>query len=153
MKTLISFSTFSLVALISLAQSPQDEQLIRGVVFSFQRDFNDGRFRNAAAYTTADWEHINPGGGLTKGRTAVLREVRTVHQTFLKGVTMSVESMAIRLVTPDAALATVVHKMSPYEMPLGVKHEGERQVKTYVIVKQQQKWLLAQDQNTVIVAR
>lgn len=153
MKTWISFGIFSLATLVSPARSPQEEQLIRGVVLSFQRDFNDGRFRNAAAYTTPDWVHINPGGGITKGRAAVLREVRAIHQTLLKGVTMSVERMAIRLVTPDAALATVVHKISLYEMPLGVKHEGERQVKTYVIVKQQQKWLLAQDQNTVLIAR
>ena len=36
-------------------------------------------------YTTIDWVHINPGGGITRGREDVLREVRAIHQTMLKG--------------------------------------------------------------------
>lgn len=66
---------------------------------------------------------------------------------------MTVETMAIRFVTPDVALATVVHQVSPYEMPKGTVHQGERQIKTYVVVKQNGKWLLTQDHNTIIAAR
>jgi hypothetical protein len=31
-----------------------------------------------------------------------------------------------------------------------VKHEKERQLKTYIVVRQKGKWLLTHDQNTVI---
>ena len=131
-------------------QNSQNEQLVKNVVLAFQDDFNEGGFKNATLYTTADWVHINPGGGITKGREEVLKEVRAVHQTFLKGVLLTTESIAIRFLTPTVAIADVIHKSSEYELPQGVKHQNERQRKTYVIVKQKNKWLLTLDQNTVI---
>ena len=131
-------------------QNSQNEQLVKNVVLAFQDDFNEGGFKNATLYTTADWVHINPGGGITKGREEVLKEVRAVHQTFLKGVLLTTESIAIRFLTPTVAIADVIHKSSEYELPQGVKHQNERQRKTYIIVKRKNKWLLTLDQNTVI---
>jgi uncharacterized protein (TIGR02246 family) len=131
-------------------QSSQDKEAVKKVVILFQEDFNEGSFKNAAAYSTTDWEHINPGGGIDRGRDSVLKTVRAVHQTFLKGVTMQIESMDIRFLTPDVAIADVVHSVGNYTTPDGVKHENERQIKTYVVVKKKGKWLLAQDHNTVI---
>ncbi|MDB4901857.1 MAG: hypothetical protein JWQ63_1138 [Mucilaginibacter sp.] len=139
------------MAFAGIAQNAEKEQSVNEVILSFQADFNNGSFKNAATYTTQNWEHINPGGGITKGRNAVLKEVKAVHQTFLKGVTMTIEVISIRFITPDVAIADVVHKISIYEMPKGVKHKNERQRKTYVVVKQNGKWLLTQDQNTIIV--
>ena len=134
----------------SIAQNSQNEQLIKNVVLAFQDDFNEGEFKNTEFYTTKDWEHINPGGGITKGREAVLKEIRAVHQTFLKGVSLTIESITIRFLTPTVAIADVVHKSSDYELPQGVKHQNERQRKTYVVVKKDNKWLMTLDQNTVI---
>lgn len=134
----------------SIGQNSRDGQLVKNVVLAFQDDFNEGGFKNAEFYTTKDWEHINPGGGITKGRGAVLKEVRTVHQTFLKGVSLKIESITIRFLNPTVAIADVVHKSSDYELPQGVKHQNERQMKIYIIVKKQNKWLLTLDQNTVI---
>ena len=135
---------------ISIGQNSRNEKLVKIVVLAFQDDFNEGAFKNAEFYTTKDWEHINPGGGITKGREAVLKEVRAVHQTFLKGVSLTIESITIRFLTPTVAIADVVHKSSDYELPQGIKHQNERQQKTYIIVKRQNKWLLTLDQNTVI---
>jgi uncharacterized protein (TIGR02246 family) len=120
------------------------------VVLAFQDDFNEGSFNNAEAYSTSDWHHINPGGGIDKGRDSVLLSVRAVHKTFLKGITMQIESMDIRLLTSDAAIADVIHKIDAYTTPDGVRHENERQIKTYVVVRKKGTWLLAQDHNTVI---
>ena len=135
---------------ISIGQSSRNEELVKIVVLAFQDDFNEGAFKNAEFYTTKDWEHINPGEGITKGREAVLKEVRAVHQTFLKGVSLTIESIAIRFLTPTVAIADVVYKSSDYELPQGIKHQNERQQKIYIIVKRQNKWLLTLDQNTVI---
>ena len=134
----------------SIGQNSRNEQLVKNVVLAFQDDFNEGGFKKAEFYTTKDWDHINPGGGITKGRESVLKEVRAVHQTFLKGVSLTIESITIRFLTPTVAIADVVHKSSDYELPEGIKHQNERQRKTYVVVKKQNKWLLTLDQNTVI---
>jgi uncharacterized protein (TIGR02246 family) len=150
MKALFLFTTISFLSFGSRGQSSQDEQSVKKVVISFQEDFNDGGFKNAAAYSSMGWEHINPGGGITKGRNEVLKEVRAVHQTFLKGVSMQIESISIRFITPSVAIADVIHKMTAYTTPDGERHENERQIKTYVIARQKGNWLLVQDHNTVV---
>ena len=63
---------------------------------------------------------------------------------------MQIESMDIRFLTADAAIADVIHKVDTYTTPDGVRHENERHIKTYVVVKKKGRWLLAQDHNTVI---
>ena len=136
----------------SFGQSAKDEQLVKNVVLAYQDDYNDGAFKNAASYSTQDWEHINPIGGITRGRDEVLKELRPLTQTILKGVTLQVESITVRFLSPTVAIANVVHKCSDYEFPQGVKHQNERHMKTYIIVKKQNKWLLTLDQNTIIVA-
>jgi len=48
-------------------------------------------------------------------------------------------------------LVNAVHTSDSYVTPGdGVKHDKERQMKTYVVVKRNGKWLLALDQNTII---
>ena len=150
MKTYFILFLIFIFSKSSFGQNLQNEQRVKNVVMAFQDDFNEGGFKNAKNYTTADWVHINPGGGITKGREAVLKEIRTVHQTFLKGVSITTESIDIRFLTPTVAIALVVHKISDYELPQGIKHKNERQMKTYIIVKRQNKWLLTLDQNTVV---
>ena len=136
----------------SFGQNSQDEQLVKNVVLAYQDDYNDGAFKNVESYTTIDWEHINPIGGMTKGRDEVMKELRPLCQTILKGVTLTVESITVRFLSPSVAIANVVHTCSDYEFPPGVKHQHERHMKTYIIVKKQNKWLLTLDQNTIIVA-
>ena len=63
---------------------------------------------------------------------------------------MQIESMDIRFLTADAAIADVIHKVDTYTTPDGVRHENERHIKTYVVVKKKGRWLLAQDHSTVI---
>ena len=150
MKVFFLMTILSLWSFAGIGQSSQDKEAIKKVVIAFQEDFNEGGFKNADTYSTSDWRHINPGGGIDKGRDSVLITVRAVHQTFLKGVTMQIESMDIRFIAPEVAIADVIHNVDNYTTPDGVKHENERHIKTYVIVKKKGKWLLAQDHNTII---
>ncbi len=134
-------------------QNSTDEQKVKKVIIAFQDDFNDGSFKNAGSYTTKDWEHLNPLGGITKGRDEVLKEVRAVHQAFLKGVTMTIESMAIRFITHDVSIVDVIHKVTDFQTPDGVRHENEKHLKTYIVVKKNGKWLLTHDQNTMVASK
>ena len=150
MKFAFILTFISLVSFVGKGQSSQDKEAIKKVVNAFQADFNEGSFKNAHSYSTPDWRHINPGGGIDKGRDSVLITVRAVHQSFLKGVTMRIESIDIRFLTADVGIADVIHNVDNYTTPDGIKHENERHIKTYVVVKKKGKWLLAQDHNTVI---
>jgi uncharacterized protein (TIGR02246 family) len=149
-ETSLSLSLMLLASFNCSAQKGQDEELVKKVVISFQDDFNEGSFKNADNYTTADWEHVNPFGGVTKSREEVLKEVRQVHQTFLKGVSTTIEKMTIRFITDDVAIADVIHKGSDFQTPDNIKRESPRLFKTYVMVKQKGKWLLTHDHATII---
>ena len=132
------------------AESSDQEAQVRETITAFYAAFNSHNFSNAAEFTAEDWNHINPSGGRTIGRDAVLRELKTVQESFLKGVSDTVESMSIRFATPDVAIATVTSGVSTYVLPDGTKHENERQIRTFVVVRRDQRWLITQDQNTII---
>jgi uncharacterized protein (TIGR02246 family) len=139
------------LCLIGVARASDDEQLVREVVKFFVTDYNNGDFKNAPSYTADDWVHINPGGGLTRGRDEVLKEVRAIHKTMLKGVSITIDNMTVNFVTRDVALVNAIHTSDSYVTSEdGMKHDNERQMKTYVVVKRNGKWLLALDQNTTI---
>ncbi len=150
MKPLLLSIIILIVCSCSNKTTQTDEESIRKVVLNFVDDFNDGSFKNADNYTTIDWDHINPGGGIDIGRESTLKSVRAVHQSFLKGVTMTTDSMRVRFISPDVALVTGYHSIGTFMTPDSVRHENERQIKSYVIVKQKGKWLLTLDHNTSI---
>ncbi|KIC91281.1 DUF4440 domain-containing protein [Flavihumibacter sp. ZG627] len=151
MKPKILLLIMMFVVNIVLAQTPADKEAVKKVILMFQDDFNDGAFKNARQYAANDWIHIHPGGGIKKGIDEVLAEVIAVHVTFLKGVTMKIDTMDIRFVHPDVAVADVVHTIDTYENPPGVMHVNEKQMKLYVVAKINGKWLMTHDQNTIIM--
>jgi uncharacterized protein (TIGR02246 family) len=73
-----------------------------------------------------------------------------VHSTFLKGVSDTVEDMSVRFAAPDVAVVTVTSRMSTFTTPDRVRHENERHIRTFVVVKRSDRWLIMLDQNTVI---
>jgi uncharacterized protein (TIGR02246 family) len=132
------------------AQKLNDTEQVRQTINLFYSSFNTHGFERAAEFTTGDWNHINPFGGWTRGRDAVLKELKEVHSGFLKGVSDTVEEISVRFANPDAAIATVTSRMSTYTAPDGVLHEHERHIRTFVVVKRSDRWLIMQDQNTTI---
>lgn len=140
------------VLLCSCASNPREnrESEVRAAVQEFYLSFDDG-FTKPADYATEDWYHINPYGGVDKGRDATLKTVREVHRTFLKGTTDRMKSIDIRFAAPEVAVATVTSETSAFTSPDGVRHDVEDHLRTFVIVKRGGRWLIMQDHNTTIV--
>jgi len=135
----------------SSVAAPGDAGLadVRRAIEAFYNSFNEG-FTGPADFAAEDWNHISPGGARTQGRDATLKSVRQVHQSFLKGVTQHIESMDVRLAAGNVAVGTVVSLVSPYTSPNGVKHDTQREIRTFVLVKRGERWLIVQDQTTTI---
>src|SRR5688572_24689235 len=111
-----------------MTTTPSEEQQVRQVVQSFYDAFNSHDFGRVEEFTTEDWNHINPLGGWTRGREAVLSELQEVHSTFLKGVSDTVEEMLVRFVSPDVAVVTVASRVSTFTTPDGVRHENQEPI-------------------------
>lgn len=143
---------FSIVALnlaaLSVAQADDKDAQVRATIQTFYKNFNEG-FTAPADYATDDWNHINPNGGRNQGRDATLARVREVHQTFLKGAKENIESMDVRFATDDVAVGTVISVSTPFVAPDGTKHEVQRGIRTFVVVKRGGRWLIMQDHNIV----
>ena len=150
MRTLLSFVAALILAAGPLAPAQNEDKQVREAVQSFYAAFNMHGFDNAEKYTTEDWNHINPYGGWTRGREAVLKELRQVHSTILKGVKDNIEDTSLRFATGDVAVVTATSRMSTFITPDGVRHENERHIRTFVVVKHSCRWLIMQDQNTLI---
>lgn len=151
MKRLMVSATLGLcLAGSASAQSGAEEKPVREAVQAFYDAFSSNDFSRATEFTTEDWNHINPGGGWGRGRDVVLKGINQAHATFLKGVTDIPEEMEVRFATADVAVATVISKISTYTSPDGVKHENERQIRTFVVVKRDGRWRIMQDHNTAI---
>ncbi len=148
----VSLVVVFLLSLPSLvvARTSSKEKQVRQAVQSFYDAFNSHGFERASEYTTEDWNHINPSGGRTRGREAVLKELKEVHSTFLKGVSDTIEDMDVRFAAPNLAVVTVTSRMSTFTTPDGVRHENERHIRTFVVVNRNGRWLIMQDQNTTI---
>ncbi len=149
MKLLLSVVISLCFAGGALAQNSGQETQVRQAVQSFYDAFNAHDFGRAAGFTTEDWVHINPLGAWTRGRAAVLKELKEVHSTFLKGVSDTPEEMSVRFASPDVAVVTVPSRVSTYTTPDGVTHENEGLIRTFVVVKRGPTWLIMHDQNTI----
>jgi len=150
-----TYCLFVLMCLIcprpnALAGQSQDEAQVRHSVEAFYKAFNSHTFDRTPEFTTDDWNHINPSGGWTRGRDAVLAELKRVHSGFLKGVSDTMESVSVRFASADVAVAMVTSRVGTYYLPNGTKHENERQRRCFIVVRRNGRWLIMQDQNTVI---
>ena len=132
------------------AQTSAKEIQVRKAVQSFYDAFNAHGFDRAAEFTTEDWNHINPFGGRTRGRSETLKDLHQVHSTFLKGVSETVEEMDVRFADTNVAVVTVLSRIGTYVTPDGKKHENNQHLRTFVVVKKKGRWLIMQDQNTIV---
>lgn len=150
MKSLIAAIVISTMSAVAGAQTVSPEGPVRETVQAFYAAFNSHGFNHAADFTTDDWNHINPYGGRTHGRAEVLKELHQVHSTFLHGVSDTIEAMDVRFANKDAAIATVTSRMSAFTSPDGVTHTNERHIRTFILAKRGARWLIMQDQNTLV---
>lgn len=126
----------------------QAEVDVRKSVEAFYDAYNAHEFEKLAEFTTEDWTHITPSGMVRRGRSEVLAALKQVHSTFLKGVTDTPEEISVRFATADVAIVTVRSRTTTFTTPDGVTHENEGRIRTFVIVKRANWWLIMQDQNT-----
>src|SRR5215470_5794267 len=122
-------SALILIMMFPLSSLSDNREVdVRAAIQSFYKAFDQG-FTGPADYATEDWNHINPYGGRDRGREATLKEVRAVHQSFLRGVTDTIEGMDIRFAAGDVAIGTVTSTTSPFTSPDGVKHGLTRNIR------------------------
>jgi len=124
---------------------------VRLVVQKFYTAFDEG-FVKPVDFATKDWYHINPFGGVDPGLEATLKEVKAVHTKFLKGATDKPKSIEVRFASRDVAIATVLSTVSALKGQDGAVQAPHDNVRTFVVVKRESRWLIMQDHNTNVAS-
>ncbi|TDX82598.1 SgcJ/EcaC family oxidoreductase [Epilithonimonas xixisoli] len=158
MKNLKIVFSFLLLMTSVVCFSQTDEKAIQAQVTQMVSDWNTHEFKNMDSYMTEDVEWVNIVGMWWKGRA----EVKAAHQgnfgAFFKGVPFKQKSLKTRFLTKDVAVATLISSVGEFFPPDGIDHGNNKMpasddILTLVFVKQNEKWLIASGQNTVVDAR
>lgn len=155
MKRILSILLVNILALQLQAQLSSDKEAVNQVATSFLNSFKNHDFSDMDTYALQDVNVINPAGMWWKSRADVQKAFRAFHQTFFKNASMTEERRSVRFISQDAAIIHLIVKMSAFYPPDGVdrgnnKRGDNRHVATMVVVKHNNKWLLASIQNTAI---
>ena len=145
------FSVLAVSLILGSAFADNEEAAVRATIETFYDNFNEG-FTRPADYATEDWSHINPTGGRIQGREAVLKRLRDIHQSFLKGAKETIESMDVRFASEEVAVGTVIAISSPFVAPDWTRHDVQHGIRTCVVVKRGDRWLIMQDHSTTVTA-
>lgn len=97
--------------------------------------------QNPDQWLTEDANLVNPSGGWTTNRNAVLAERRAVGESFLKDVVTTVEESTVRFAADDVAVVVTTNSSSAYTGPDGVLRKHPRYVTTDVLVYRGGRWL------------
>lgn len=160
MKFLFLFFTALVLPVVGISQNQNDEHLVKQTAHSWFNSFKNHDYSDLLTYTTEDCYMINPYGLHGKRTEDTPAMFTNAHKTFLKDLTINIDSTAIRFLTPDVAIATILStQLGVYYVPPAGKVRAEANqsngglITTMVIVKQKEKWLITQYQHTMIASR
>lgn len=155
MKKIVLALLVTCVVLNTYSQTATDKEAVNQVATSFLTSFKNHDFSDMDNYASQEINVINPAGMWWKNRNDVQKAFMTFHQSFLKNVSMTEQSRAVRFIDPNVAIINLIVHMSAFYPPDGVDHGNNKRgdnkhVATMVVVKQNGKWLLTSAQNTAI---
>ncbi len=159
MKQLLLLLPALVITLAAISQDQTEKQLVRKTANSWFNSFNKHDYSDMPSYMTEDCYMINPYGLHGKHSAESPAMFKKAHETLLKDLSIKVDSMTIRFIKPDVAIATVISSQTgAYYFPDGIdrgnnKHENEKLISTMIIMKQNKKWLITQYQNTIIASQ
>ena len=129
-----------------------DEAAINKQVDAIIYSWNNHNYDDLKNYATEDTDWVNVVGMWWKGRKESQYAHQIYHNTFLKGSVCEKESVAIRFVIKDVAIAHIVwHFYGGAPLPDGTppktKDDPNVDLATLVFVNQNGKWLMTAGHN------
>ena len=140
--------------LTGMSQGKNDEKLVRATAQSWYHSFNKHNYDNMFDYLAQDCFAINPMGRYMTMTSEAPALFNKAHEGLLKTLSIKVDSIDIRFINPDVAIATIFsQEKGAIYPPDGIdrgnnKIEGQGSITTMVIVRRGKKWLITQYQST-----
>ena len=164
--TRMALTTVSLFALVGCASNESgvstehaspafnssDESAVRTVVSEFANTWNRHDMKAMHELNTNDVEWINVTANHWRGNPAVIKGHENIHRTVFAKTNMTIETMQVRAIAPNVAIAVATMKFSPVTIPSGEVIPELRTRGSFTLVKREDAWKFAHFQNTTIDA-
>jgi uncharacterized protein (TIGR02246 family) len=105
-------------------------------------------FDAAPEFATQDLNAVTPVGNWSRTRAETMSVLRMAFTTFLDGVSFTRKHTTVRFATDDVAVVTVTNAIGSFTDTNGIKHTGESNQNTYVVVNRGGDWRLMHWQAT-----
>ena len=135
-----------------LSLSSADEAAVRAVVSEFASTWNRHDMPGMHELDTEDVEWINITGNHWRGKTMVYKGHDAIHRTMCAKSEVHYESMMIRAIAPDVAIAVTTIKVGPLTIPSGQVIPELKTRGSFILVKHGATWRIAHFQNTTVDA-
>jgi uncharacterized protein (TIGR02246 family) len=128
-----------------------EEQTIRQTIMAVEESWNRHDMAAFAELLTEDVEWVNPVGMWWRGKANVKRAHQAYHENFFKETSRHADALTIQHLTPDVAIVTGTYRMGDWTRPdNGRLISNSKDRMTYVLVKQQGRWLISRGHVTDI---
>ncbi len=128
-----------------------DNQQIENVVRAFSDCWNRHDMEAFAQLFAEDAEFVNVVGLWWKGREEIKRAHVATHATMFKNSRLTIDKVAIRLVTPDVAVARSSWELSGHLSPAGEALPGRKGILMNLLARTNGIWKIIDAQNTDII--
>lgn len=151
MKKVFATIVLLLICKMMFAQKhTKDEAAINAQVDAMVYSWNHHNYDDLKNYTTENTDWVNAVGMWWKGRKESQYAHQVYHNTMFKESVVQKDSVFIRFVTNDVAIAHLYWYFSAFTAPDGKKDASDC-IATLVYVNQNGKWLMTAGQNFAIV--
>ena len=128
----------------------QVEERVRATISSFEAGWNRHDMDVMFEAFTPDAELVNVVGMWWRGLADVKRAHRAYHATFFANTPLHIETVHVRLVSTDVAVAVVKWRKGPFLPPDGRLRPASRDIMTLVFIERNGRWLVTAGHNTTI---
>jgi uncharacterized protein (TIGR02246 family) len=140
----------SVVCSIGYTQNTRAQKAVEAQIDAFIASWNKHNFSDMKNYVAEDCDFINIVGMHWKGREDIQYAHQTYHNQFFKNTPMEKQSVAIRFLKPDIAIAHLNWHIGAYNAPDSSIRGNNDDLATFVFVKRNGKWLLIAAENVEI---
>jgi len=130
--------------------SPTDKNAVAKTLDGFAHEWNRHDMDAMAELVTEDCDWVNVVGMHWKGKAAVLKAHKAFHAGMLRDVSLHEIDRQITEIAPGVALALATSRLDDYTTPDGRRIVDPRSRTTWVLVKQEGRWLVRSAHNTTI---
>lgn len=122
----------------------------RGMVTGYVAAWNIHDMNALASLFAENAEFVNPMGRWASGRQAIEAEHTQRHSTIFQTSTMTADTMHIKFISPDVAVAHVQWTLTGMQLPNGVASQPFSGITSFVSRRSDGRWQIESGQVTII---